>query len=56
MKCYVCQKELKDMPNINEKTKMYPDVPVEDCEIVCRDCFTKIMDLKNGKNNKLRTN
>jgi hypothetical protein len=28
---------------LEEKDALFPDVPIEDCAIVCDDCFKKLM-------------
>jgi len=50
-RCEVCggvfQKGRSDEEAIAEKEKLFSDVPLEDCGIVCDDCF-KAMDKEFG--------
>ena len=49
--CYLCketfEKGVSDEEAMAEKDALWPDVPVDDCELVCDDCF-KMMGLNNG--------
>ena len=31
---------------LKEKDDLFPDIPIEECAIVCDDCFKEIMDFK----------
>jgi hypothetical protein len=48
MKCYLCRKNMeKDSPEDLEEMKTeleknFPGVPVEECGIICDDCYNEI--------------
>lgn len=49
--CKICggvfEKEISDSEALKEKDELFPETLIEDCEIICDDCFKKIMPLPN---------
>lgn len=50
----VFKKGWTDEEQQKEKDELFPDVALENCSIVCDDCFEKVMDFNNDDRYKKR--